>query len=157
MVTNALTLANGKPYAQAILKGNNKYKELRGKVEFFPWNTGTIVKLEIVGLPSNSENNFFGFHIHEIGECIYNETNPYISAGSHYNKDDNKHPNHSGDLPMIYSNNGYSFMLYYTARFTPKDILNRSVIIHKMQDDLMTDPAGNSGERIECGVIIKVL
>ncbi|MBR6613231.1 MAG: hypothetical protein IKK84_00505 [Clostridia bacterium] len=61
MRINALTLANGVPYAQASLKGNNKYKELRGKVEFFPWNTGTIVKLEIVGLPANSENNSLGF------------------------------------------------------------------------------------------------
>ena len=46
-------------------------------------------------------------------------------------------------------------MLYYTARFTPEDIINKSVIVHKMADDLMTDPAGNSGERIACGVILR--
>ena len=48
-------------------------------------------------------------------------------------------------------------MLYYTARFTPIDVINKSVIIHKMTDDLMTDPAGNSGERIACGVITRDL
>ena len=58
---------------------------------------------------------------------------------------------------MIYSNNGYAFMLYYTARFRPVDVINKSVIIHKMTDDLMTDPAGNSGERIACGVILRNL
>ena len=36
-------------------------------------------------------------------------------------------------------------------------VINKSVIIHKMPDDLMTDPAGNSGERIACGVIVKNL
>lgn len=155
MPVNALTLANGKPYAVANLKGNYKYNNLKGTVQFFPWSTGTIIKLEVVGLTVNSENNFFGFHIHETGECIDSMDNPYLSAGGHFNKNNNKHPNHTGDLPMIYSNNGYAFMLYYTARFKPVDVINKSVIIHKMADDLMTDPAGNSGERIACGVILR--
>ena len=79
----------------------------------------------------------------------------FSSAGPHYDKNFNVHPNHTGDLPMIYSNKGYAFMLYYTNRFKPDEVVGRTVIIHKMMDDLMTEPSGNSGERIACGVIIK--
>jgi Cu-Zn family superoxide dismutase len=56
---------------------------------------------------------------------------------------------------MIYSNNGYSFMLYYTNRFKPDDVVGKSVIIHSMFDDMTTQPAGNSGNRIACGTITK--
>ena len=59
MTINALKLANSNPYAICYLKGNNEYSKLKGTVEFFPWSTGTIVKLEVVGLPTENVNNFF--------------------------------------------------------------------------------------------------
>lgn len=77
----------------------------------------------------------------------------FLDAGEHFDLEDNKHPNHSGDLPSIYSNNGYSYMEFYTTRFKVKDIIGKSVIIHEMKDDFMTQPSGNSGNRIACGVI----
>lgn len=150
---NALKLANENPYAISYLKGNNDNLKLKGTVEFFPWATGSIIKLEVLGLPMDNLNNFFGFHIHEEGLCDENKN--FETSGAHYDINMNMHPNHTGDLPMIYSNNGYAFMLYYTNRFKPDDIIGRSVIIHKMLDDLHTQPAGNSGARIACGVIIK--
>ena len=156
MTKNALTIANGNPYSVAYIKGNNENKNLKGTVEFFPWSTGSIIKLEIVGLPNENKNNFFGFHIHENGICEM-EDNKYSfeSAGKHLDENDNAHPNHTGDLPLIYSNKGYSFMLYYTNRFTPEEVVGKSVIIHEMADDLKTDPSGNSGSRIACGAIIR--
>jgi len=153
MMVNALKLANSNPYAIAYLKGDKENTKLKGTVEFFPWATGSIIKLEVQGLPTSSLNNFFGFHIHEKGVCEQN-TN-YETAGSHFDMGVNMHPNHTGDLPMIYSNNGYAFMLYYTNRFKPDEIIGKSVIIHKMQDDLETQPSGNSGKRIACGVITR--
>ena len=154
MTKNALTIANGNPYSVAYIKGNDENKSLKGTVEFFPWSTGSIIKLEIIGLPSDSKNNFFGFHIHQNGECKIEEGKPdFEIAGKHFDDDKNTHPNHTGDLPLIYSNNGYSFMLYYTNRFTPEMVVSKSVIIHEMKDDLKTDPSGNSGKRIACGVI----
>jgi len=153
MTINALKLANSNPYAIAYLKGGKNNSEIKGTVEFFPWATGSIIKLEILGLPKDTPNNFFGFHLHENGVCDI--TKNFESSGAHYNKNMNAHPNHVGDLPMIYSNNGYAFMLYYTNRFTPDEIIGKSVIIHKMVDDLKTEPSGNSGERIACGVVIK--
>ncbi len=153
MTVNALKLANSNPYAICYLKGNKDNTKLKGTVEFFPWATGSIIKLEVVGLPMGELNNFFGFHIHEKGICEVEKN--YETAGTHFDKNMNMHPNHTGDLPMIYSNNGYAFMLYYTNRFKPDDVIGKSVIIHKMMDDMMTQPSGNSGARIACGVIVK--
>ena len=156
MTKNALVIANGNPYSIAYIKGNTDNKELKGTIEFFPWSTGSIIKIEIIGLPNINKNNFFGFHIHENGECKETIEKPsFESAGGHLNLEQDKHPEHVGDLPLIYSNNGYSFMLYYTNRFTPEQVVGRSVIVHEMADDLKTDPAGNSGKRIACGTIIR--
>ena len=44
-------------------------------------------------------------------------------------------------------------MCFYTNKFSVFDILNKAVIIHQSPDDYRTDPAGNSGKRIGCGVI----
>lgn len=146
----------GKPCAIAHIKGGTEDSQIYGTVCFFPWSNGTIIKLEVMGLPQNNENNFWGFHIHEYGNCEEKDVNnPFESAGEHFTLDNESHPNHTGDLPMIYSNNGYSFMIYYSARFTPEDVIGKSVIIHKNFDDIVTPPSGNSGKRIACGVIIE--
>ena len=153
MTMNALKLANSNPYAICYLKGDKDNLKLKGTVEFFPWATGSIIKLEIVGLPTGKLNNFFGFHIHKNGICEENKN--FETAGPHCDIGESMHPNHTGDLPMIYSNNGYAFMLYYTNRFKPENIVGKSVIIHRMLDDMVSQPAGNSGARIACGVIIR--
>lgn len=152
-----IELIQGIPYAVAQVNGNAEETQIYGTVCFYPWATGTIVKLEIMGLPQNEKNNFWGFHIHENGNCSEGSIpNSFEGAGEHLNSGGDLHPNHIGDLPMIYSNKGYSYMIYYTSRFTPEEVVERSVIIHKNMDDLMTEPSGASGERIACGVIVKV-
>lgn len=78
----------------------------------------------------------------------------FEAAGNHFNTENDKHPNHLGDLPMIYSNSGYAYMQFYTSRFMPNEVVNRTLIIHKNIDDFVTEPAGNSGERIACGKIL---
>lgn len=80
---------------------------------------------------------------------------PFEAAGNHLNTENDKHPNHLGDLPMIYSNNGYAYMEFFTSRFTPDKVIDKTLIIHDDIDDFMTDPAGNSGERIACGKIVR--
>ena len=143
------------PYAMAEVKGSYKYRELRGKVKFYGYREGSLVRVEIEGLPKENKNNFFGFHIHEGTNCDDGET-PFESAGGHLNPEHDQHPNHLGDLPIIYSNKGYAYMEFYTARFTPDEVVDTVVIIHKERDDLKTDPAGNSGERIACGKILRI-
>lgn len=146
------------PYAIAIINGSEKYNNVKGRVNLYNIKNGTLFKIEIEGLPSESKNNFFGFHIHEGAECKTQENIlDFEVAGEHFNPENDKHPNHIGDLPMIYSNNGYSYMQFYTNRFTPNIVVGRTLIIHKEMDDLITDPAGNSGERIACGKIIRYI
>ena len=71
------------------------------------------------------------------------------------NEDTQPHGNHIGDFPVLFSNNGYTRMRFFTDKFKPEDIIGRSVIIHENPDDYRTQPSGNSGKRIGCGVICK--
>lgn len=95
-----------------------------------------------------------GFHVHQIGLCeITDPQNPYISAGEHYNPTNQPHGNHAGDFPVIFSNDGYARTSFFTDKFKPVDIIGRSVIIHQNPDDFRTQPSGNSGKRMACGII----
>ena len=153
MVFNSKSLLrkiiNSKVKAKAIVKGGKENKEIKGIVEFFDFGDTCIVLANITGLPKTA-TNFFGFHIHENGDCQGN----FDSAGSHYGNE--VHPNHKGDLPVLLSNNGNAFLLSATNGFEIDEIINRSVIIHDEPDDYRTPPSGNSGKRIACGVIRKV-
>jgi Cu-Zn family superoxide dismutase len=149
------------PYATAHLIGNESNPNLDGKIEFQPWLDGTLVKIEVANLPPTKEGTVneppvgpFAFHIHEGSTCDDSKDNFKMSMG-HYNPTQKKHPFHAGDLPSILSNNGYAFMIVYTDRFKPEDIVNKVAIIHLSPDDYRTQPSGNSGERIACGVIRK--
>lgn len=142
----------------AKIKGNKNFPNLKGTIRFFEKGNGTIIRLELNGLPNINKNNFFGLHIHEFGICGgANEEESFLEAGSHFDLEENKHPNHTGDLPSIYSNNGYSYMEFFTNRFCVSDVIGKSVIIHKMHDDFVSEPSGNSGSRIACGVIEKYI
>lgn len=78
---------------------------------------------------------------------------PFPNTGNHYNPGNVPHPEHAGDLLPLLSNNGYAWMSFYTARVNVEDIIGRSVVIHSMRDDFTTQPSGNSGDKIGCGMI----
>ena len=69
---------------------------------------------------------------------------------------DCKHPYHSGDLPPLFSKSGQAWMSVYIQKFTPDQIVGRTVIIHEKADDFTTQPSGNSGKMIACGQIIEL-
>lgn len=146
--------------AYAKLRGSVYAPNLTGDVYFYGVEGGTEVFVEVWGLPlyqpANGSNPIgpFGFHIHQYGICqIIDPMDPYLSAGSHYNPDNQPHGNHAGDFPVLFSNNGYARMSFFTDRFRVSDIIGRSVLIHQNPDDYRTQPAGDSGKRIGCGVI----
>lgn len=56
-------------------------------------------------------------------------------------------------MPPLFENNGYAYLSFLTNRFQIKDIVGKTVIIHDMPDDFKTDPSGNSGTKIACGII----
>lgn len=136
------------PAAMALIHGNAKNPELFGKAFFSKTPSGGImVSVEVYGLPA--EEVFLGMHIHEFGEC----TLPFDKTGSHYNPSASEHPMHAGDMPPLLNNGGYAYMTFYTERFELEEILGKSLIIHGRRDDFTTQPSGDAGEKIGCGVI----
>lgn len=63
------------------------------------------------------------------------------------------HPYHLGDFPPITSCDGYSWMYVYIQQLQLKDVIGRSIVLHGMADDFTTQPSGNSGDKIACGVV----
>lgn len=143
------------PSAYAKISGSNEHKNLNGTVNFYVTPIGVVVSAEINGLPhgAGSGPQIFGFHIHEGYSCTGTETDPFSAAGAHFSKVQAKHPFHSGDLPPLFGNNGYAWYAVLTDRFSISDIIGRTVIVHANPDDFSTQPSGNSGKRIGCGVI----
>jgi Cu-Zn family superoxide dismutase len=78
---------------------------------------------------------------------------PFMDAGSHWNPDNQPHGNHAGDFPVLFSNNGQAKMKFFTDRFKVRDVIGKTVIIHQSPDDYRTQPSGNSGKRLACGII----
>lgn len=138
------------PTAVAKIKGGQSFPNIGGEVKFYQTPYGVVVLSEIKNLPK-TQTNIFGFHIHEFGNC----ENDFSSAGGHFNPQMSHHPNHAGDLPPLFSNEGYVLSAVLTSRFNVKSILGKSVIIHDNPDDFTTDPSGNSGKRIACGKIVE--
>lgn len=144
--------------AVAYINGGSDYPDIIGTVGFKKAGNGTWVDADIKNLPAfmeatedSSQIGPHGFHIHEKACAGYN----FEDAGGHWNKHNAPHGNHTGDLPALFSNDGKAKMLVYTNRFTPDEIIGKSVVIHLSPDDYMTQPSGNSGERIACGTIEK--
>lgn len=145
-----------KKFAAAKIHGSCDYKDIHGNVTFRQGRCGTIVTAEVWGLPKDCEkckDNIFAFHIHTGSECTGNSEDPFANVGMHYNPDGCNHPNHAGDLPPLFGNNGYAYLTTFTNRFTVDDIIGKTVIIHRMPDDFTTQPSGNAGEKIACGEI----
>lgn len=154
---------NGQMGMRAIaeIRGSNLAPDLRGYVIFTDVPYGAEVFVEISGLPNympaqegRDPIGPHGFHIHEHGTCEIDDPNdPFQAAGEHWNPDNQPHGNHAGDFPVLFSNNGYTRMSFFTDRFSVQEVIGKTIIIHENPDDYRTQPAGDSGKRIGCGVI----
>jgi Cu-Zn family superoxide dismutase len=103
-----------------------------------------------------------GFHIHEKGDC---GSPDFKSAGEHFNPTSQQHgdpimpPHHLGDIPNLVGDDmGKAPVNARIESATlgdggPNDLVGRAVVVHASADDYMTQPSGNSGDRIACGVI----
>ena len=121
---------------------------------------GVLVTVTLHDLPPGEH----GFHIHEHGRCVP----PFESAGGHFNPKRAHHGfrnaqgAHAGDLPnVIVPEDGKArieFMAYGVtlAKGNPSSLLDQdgtALVLHAGPDDYRSDPAGNSGDRLACGVI----
>ena len=138
------------PNATAYIKGGTEAPNLKGEVNFYQKKDCVLISASINGLPKNN-SGFFGFHIHEGNRCA---GAGFSDTGNHYNPTNAPHPLHSGDLPSLLSCNGNAQQTVTTDRFRVEDIIGRTVVIHSGTDDFVSQPSGNAGMKIACGVIV---
>jgi Cu-Zn family superoxide dismutase len=127
--------------------------------------TGTVhVNVHVKGISPG----LHGIHLHATGECTLGTTTAFSSAGGHHNPLNQLHglgdpPGaHAGDLPNLVVNGAGNGRLVGTTDLATLsagmvslfDSNGSAVIIHAGPDDQVTDPTGNSGGRIGCGVIV---
>ncbi|AQV97558.1 superoxide dismutase [Cupriavidus necator] len=129
-----------------------------GTVTFQQQPGGVMMTAAITGLPPNSVH---GFHVHEKGDCSAPDA---MSAGGHFNPTGKPHgqmtvpDHHAGDMNNVTadaSGNARVSMLLpdLTVGTGANGVIGRAVVVHKDPDDYKTQPTGNSGGRIACGVV----
>lgn len=142
------------PSAMAKITGSAEYPEIEGEVWFYQTDEGVLVAADIEDLPKQDAcGGVFGFHIHEGNCCCGDAQDPFADAKGHYNPGGCPHPYHAGDLPPLFANGDEAWMAVLTNRFTLEEVLGRTVVIHDRPDDFTTQPSGNSGRKIACGII----
>ena len=153
MVRRGDTMVNtfGRPVAYARLQGGGDNRLLRGLVRFYQRSGGVLVEVSVRGLPRN-QSGFYALHIHNGRSCL---GSGFPDAGTHYNPTNQMHPHHAGDLPPLLGMEGRAYMAVLTDRFSIDEILGHTVVIHLEPDDFHTQPSGNSGDKVACGVILK--
>ncbi len=129
--------------------------KVHGTVTFTTKGNGIEVVADIDGLTPGKH----GFHVHEHGDCSGDGT----AAGSHFNPTNSKHgapwskERHVGDLGNVVADkNGHAHYVWHDHQIAfsgPNSIIGRSIIVHSDADDYVSQPAGNSGKRIGCGII----
>lgn len=146
--------------ARADLQAKSGSK-VAGTVDFTERDGQVRIEVKASGLTPNSEH---AIHIHEKGDCSAPDA---TSAGGHFNPDNQPHGNpheakrHAGDLPNLrVSSSGNATAIYDVKGLTLdndfRGILQRAVVIHAKADDYKSQPAGDAGGRIACGVIRKM-
>ena len=140
------------PDAVAQIHGGMEVPHLTGCVQFYQESGCVLIIAKLSRLPRESETGFFGFHIHQGETCSGTH---FSGTGGHYNPTGHGHPKHAGDLPPLLSCQGNAYLSVKTDRFTVNEIIGRTVVIHSDPDDFHSQPAGNAGNKIACGVIRK--
>lgn len=163
------------PYAEgpSAVRAQAGLKDAKGNTigfaEFIEVRQGVQLTLKVLNLPPGKH----GVHIHAVGQCDPGkEGSPdFASAGAHFNPiSEKKHGlaspagPHAGDLLNLeVGADGKGELLAINPNISLNDAAGQSIIkvataivIHEKEDDGVTDPTGNSGGRLACGVIAKV-
>jgi len=148
----------GGPMAMAKLEAT-RGNTAAGTVMFHQHGDQVMVHARVEGLKPGQEH---GFHIHEKGDCSSGDG---MSSGGHFNPSGKPHgpqdtDHHAGDLPALKADaQGRADVKFQLAGVAvgsgAADIVGKGLIVHAMPDDYKTQPTGNSGARIACGVIVR--
>jgi superoxide dismutase, Cu-Zn family len=154
----SVAAASAQQMAKATLKDASG-KEV-GRASLTQGSTGVTMQVELTGVPPGDH----AFHIHTTGTC----QPPFTSAGGHFNPANKKHGKeasdgaHAGDMDNITvpADGKISKLVVNNQVTLDKDKPNSlfkpdgtALVVHAKADDYKSDPAGNAGDRIACGVI----
>ena len=160
ILAGCATLQYGSPEATAELK--NAKGEVVGTARFWEDANGVRIMVQVRGISPGKH----GTHVHAVGKCDPSE---FTTAGGHFNPGGKKHGlrspvgPHAGDLPNLeVAADGTGQLEYVTKLVTlapgPTSLFDTdrsALVVHANPDDDITDPTGNSGGRIACGIIRK--
>lgn len=126
-------LLEERPAAAALLCGDGAHPDLAGEALLYPWQSGTLALLRLAGLP---EDGLYPLHIHREGTCRTGGDVPFHCAGP-------RQAPGEVQLAPVLGCGGAAFSVCYTGRFTPDQVLGRTLVLHAPQG------AG----RLACGVV----
>ncbi|MCL2308968.1 MAG: superoxide dismutase family protein [Proteobacteria bacterium] len=152
-----VTLFGGKDRAIAVVAPTQGH-QVGGTVWLEQRGARVMVMVDLHGLPPDSEH---GFHVHELGDCSAPDAS---SAGNHFNPDGQPHghysasPHHAGDLPNLKADSrGIAKVSFEMDGISvwpgPRSIIGRALVVQSGSDDYRSQPDGNGGSRVACGVI----
>ena len=131
-------------------------QDVQGEVLFQETDQGVHVKVVARGLTPGMH----GFHVHEVGDCSAPD---FESAGEHFAPGGHAHgapaaSSHAGDLGNVEADANGTVETEVMARHVElkagtRSIAGRAIVIHAQPDDLTSQPSGNAGARVACGVI----
>jgi superoxide dismutase, Cu-Zn family len=132
--------------------------ELTGQAAFRPTSDGVLLTMRISGAPPGMH----AVHLHQKADCSAPDAS---SAGDHWNPGGHAHghlmkpPSHLGDIGnLVVDENGIGTLEFLSDQWSlgtgaQNDVVGTSIVIHEKEDDLMSQPSGNAGGRIGCGVV----
>jgi len=149
------------PGSRATAELKDKDGKIVGHAMLRQQSDGVLIRVDTKGLTPGMH----GVHVHAVGKC---EGPAFASAGGHFNPGNKKHGlksadgPHAGDLPnMMVAKDGDGRFEALTDAITLRagalsvfDADGSAIVVHAAADDNMTDPAGNSGDRVACGIIV---
>ena len=149
--SDAKATAQLQPTKGSSASGTATFTQQAGKV---------VVEVKVSGLTPGAEH---GFHIHEKGDCSSGDG---MSTGGHFNPLGKPHAHftttdrHAGDMPALKADASGNASVaveldVITVTDGPTSVVGRGLIVHALPDDYKTQPTGNAGARVACGVIQK--
>lgn len=155
LVVSCASMSSG-PSASATLSSTSG-STVTGTVQLQQLGDGSVrVTVDLTGVPPGVH----GFHIHDKGDCGDNGN----AAGGHYNPNATSHgapsadAHHAGDFGNVTADAQGKVQTVFTTRSItvaagPSSAVGHAVILHANPDDLVTQPTGNAGARIACGIV----
>jgi Cu-Zn family superoxide dismutase len=131
--------------------------DFTGRVEVTPEGSGVRIVADVAGVDTDGQH---GIHVHENGMCDHQGEGGqhFTSAGGHFNPTGTEHacpptdPRHAGDLGNIEVSGGIGHLELSVPNLTADQLNGKAIILHAGEDDCKTQPTGNSGDRLACGV-----